>query len=142
VALKVRERHASVAPEDGERLTVTTGGAVTVTVAVSLFDGSALLVATTWQVRAVAGAVYTPACVTEPQPEVSRTDQVTAVSEVPVTVAPKVSDPPVETEAVRGAMVTATTGAGVTVTTAIPWLAVSAALLARTWNVPVDGGAV
>ena len=48
----------------------------TVTVAVSLFDGSATLVATTWYVPAAAGAVYWPDESTVP-PRTSCTDQVT-----------------------------------------------------------------
>jgi hypothetical protein len=47
-----------MARDDGETATVTgAGGAETVTVAVALLVGSARLVATTWQVPAVAGAV-------------------------------------------------------------------------------------
>jgi hypothetical protein len=48
----------SAAPEDGVIVTTTgAGGAVTVTIAVSDFDGSCWLVPTTAQVPATAGAV-------------------------------------------------------------------------------------
>jgi hypothetical protein len=69
--------------------TVIVGAAVTVTVAVSDAAGVATVVTTTWKVPAVAGAVYLPVVSIAP-PVASVTDQVTAVFEVPVTVAAKV----------------------------------------------------
>ncbi len=63
--------------------TLTTGGAVTVTVADADFVASAELVAVTVYVPAVAGAVYRPEVDMEPPVA----DQVTAVLVVPVTVA-------------------------------------------------------
>jgi hypothetical protein len=57
VALKVRVPPVAVVAVAGDTLTVTTGAAVTVTVADALFVVSAALVATTWQVLAAFGAV-------------------------------------------------------------------------------------
>jgi hypothetical protein len=90
---------------------------VTVTVAVALFVESAALVATTWQVVADPGAVYTPPCVTDPQPEDSWIDQVTAVFDVPATDAMKVAVPRVATEVVWGATLTETADAPVLTST-------------------------
>jgi hypothetical protein len=111
-------------------------------VAVSLFDGSAALVATTWQVLAVDGAVYTPPCVTEPQPLASTIDQVTASLVVPATLAVNGTEPPTVTEVVCGETMTRMVGVVVTVTVASACTDESAALVARTWNVPVEPGAV
>jgi hypothetical protein len=118
VAAKARVLQASTAPGEGVTEMVTGGGgAVTVTVAVSLRVGSSTLLATTWHVAAVAGAVYTPAALTDPQPEASETDQVTAGFAAPATAAVKETVPPVETVAERGLTDTVTGALGVTVTT-------------------------
>src|ERR1700675_914218 len=101
--------------------TVTRSAAISVvafavTVAVSLLDGSATLVATTWYVPAAAGAVYWPDESTLPPPA-SCTDQVTAVDcpvVAPLTVAAKVTLPAVATNATLGEIVTEIPG-GVTV---------------------------
>jgi hypothetical protein len=69
-------------------------------------------------------------------------DQVTAVLELPVTVAVNCCVPPVNSEADVGLIVTATTGGGVTVTVAVANLLESATLVARTVNVPAVFGAV
>jgi hypothetical protein len=92
-------------------------GALTVTAAVALFVGSAWLVAITWYVPAVDGAVYTPALVTEP-PAPSRTLHVTAWFALFATEAVNATVAPVETEAVIGLTLTATGGAD-TVTVAV-----------------------
>src|SRR5512137_3030266 len=79
------------------------------------------------------------------EPAPAGTDQVTAVdcpAVVPETVAEKVRVPPVVMEAVAGDTLTVTTGATVTVTVADPLLVVSAALVATTWQVLADVGAV
>ena len=120
------------------------GGAVTVTLAAPLLVGSVVLVATTWQVRAELGAVYTPAEETEPQPEPSWTVQVTDATVLPVTAAANMNEPPAWTVAVAGFTATATCGAFLlTFTTLVPLLFTDAmALSARTWKVPSVAGAV
>ena len=78
-------------------------------------------------------------------PAPAGTDQVAAVdwpAVVPVTVARKVTVPPVRMEAVAGVTLTAMTGAAVTVTVADPLLVASAALVATTWQVAPAFGAV
>src|SRR5215813_5949975 len=114
VALKVTLPPGVVLATVGEMATEITGGgggAVTVTVAVALLDGSATLVATTWNVPAVPGAVYLPLASTVPPP-LSWTVQVTAVDPLPalLTVAAKVVLPPVCTEALVGEMLTEIAG--------------------------------
>jgi hypothetical protein len=69
---------------------------------------------------------------TAPQPDASRTVQVTLASEAPVTVAEKVVDWEAITEAELGLTLTATTGAAVTVTTALPEIEGSATDFATT----------
>jgi hypothetical protein len=142
-AVNVRELHELVAAGDGVTDTlIGAGGAVTVTVAVARRVVSAWLVATTLQVPAAAGAVYTPAWVIVPQ-EVPPTDQVTALLVVLVTVAVKVIVPPAATDGVVGAIDTAMAGGGaVTVTVAVARRVVSAWLVATTLQVPAAAGAV
>ena len=60
---------------------------------------------------------------------------------VPVTVAVKVSAPPVVVEALDGTMLTAMTGAAPTTTVAVSVCEGSATLVATTWKVPVALGA-
>jgi hypothetical protein len=69
----------------GLMLTETAG--TTVIVAVADFEGSAWLVATTWYVPEVFGALYTPAVVIVPPALPSWIDQVTAVFVALATVA-------------------------------------------------------
>jgi hypothetical protein len=119
-------------------------GTETATTAVALLLVSATLVATTWKVPADAGAVYCPEPFTLPPPD-SCTDQVTRVDWpelVPVTVAVKLTVPPVVVEALGGAMLTEIAAGWVTVTVAVALLVVSATLVATTWKVPADAGAV
>lgn len=108
---------------------VVGSGAVTVTAAVALLVVSATLVALTWYVPAVEGAVYKPDEAMEPPPA-SITVQVTAVLLAPVTVAVKVVLPPVNTVVDAGSM---DMPAGVTVTAAVAFLVGSATLVAVTW---------
>jgi hypothetical protein len=78
--------------------------------------------------------VYTPDALTLPPEAPSLTDQVTAVLEVPVTVALNVNVWQASTAAVVGLIATATAGGGaVTVTVAAALLVESAWLLATTW---------
>src|SRR5512137_1783426 len=91
VAVKVTDRQASTVADDG--LMVTAAGTVTVTAATCCRVVSAWLAATTWYVPATAGAVYTPAAVTDPPAEPSWTDQMIPSSDVPVTVAAKLTVP-------------------------------------------------
>jgi hypothetical protein len=122
----------------GDRDTLTTGVADTAITATELLVASAWLVATTWQAPpgTVAGAVYTPPWVTEPHPEASWIDQITATSVLPETVAVNVAVPPVETAAVVGDSDTLTTGVADTVTTAMALFVASAWLVAATWQTP------
>jgi hypothetical protein len=57
---KLTMRPVCVEADPGAMETVMFGAAVTVTAAVALLDWSATLVATTWKVPAVPGAVYLP----------------------------------------------------------------------------------
>ena len=85
------------------------GAEPTFTVAVSIFEASATLVATTWYVHSFDGAVYRPAESTVPPPA-SCTDQVTAadcLAVVPVTVAENVTPPSGCTELTLGKIETA-----------------------------------
>lgn len=86
------------------------------------------------------GAVYKP--LAEMLPPVA--DQVTAVLLLPVTLAVNCCDPPVESDAEAGEIVTATVGvvAAVTVTDAEADLLVSATLVAVTTKLPALMGAV
>ena len=59
---------------------------------------------------------------------------------VPVTVAVKLTVPPVVVEALGGLIATAI--GGTTMTVAVALLLVSATLVATTWKVPADPGAV
>ena len=114
---------------------MTGGGTVTVTVAAVDFVLSATLVARTVNVPAVAGAVYRP--VVETAPPVA--DHVTAVFEVPVTVAVNCCVPPVKSEADVGLMLTDTSA---TVTVAEADFDGSATLVAVTVKAPAAPGAV
>jgi len=117
---------------------------VTVTVAEPLSVLSATLVATTWKVPALAGAVYVPAPLMLPPAAPSWIDQLTAVDWpplVPVTEAVKLTVPPAGVEAEPGATETVMSGAAVTVTVAVEVFEVSATLVATTWNVPGAPGA-
>ena len=106
-------------------------GALTVTVATADFEVSATLVATTWKVPGVEGAVYRPLLDTEPPP-VSSTLHVTAVLDVPVTVAVNCCVPSSATVCAVGLMLTVTTGVALTVTVASAVFEVSATLVATT----------
>ena len=99
---------------------VMASGAVTVTVATSRLVESDALVATTWQVPAVEGAVYTPPVETLPQTEPSCTDQLTAELPRLVTAAVKVTVPPAVTLVLLGEITTDPAGGAVTVTDATP----------------------
>lgn len=90
---------------------IVNGGAVTVTVAIAILEGSATLFAVTVTVPAIAGAVNTPAKETEPAEAV----QVTGIFAVNVRV------PPVTTEALDGE----TVNVGVTKLTVTAWLVTS-----------------
>src|SRR5678816_107629 len=106
VAAKLTEPRVWVLAVPG--VTVTEIGGVTVTVASALREGSAALVATTWKVPVVPGAVYLPVASTDPPPA-SRTVQRTdcdCPGVVPCTVAVSWTEPPARTLAVAGEMVT------------------------------------
>jgi hypothetical protein len=93
-----------------------------VTVALSDLEGSATLVATTWNVPGAAGAMYLPLESTVPPAEPSRNDQVTAddcPDDRPVTRAVKETVPPTRTVAGSGDTETVTTGAAETWTVAV-----------------------
>jgi hypothetical protein len=114
-------------------------GAETVTLAEAFFDVSAALVAVTVYVPAVPGAVYKPEFDTVPPVAV----QVTAVFELPVTVALNCFVAPVWIDAEVGLMETTTGGAAVvTVTVADADTLVSATLVAVTVYEPAVVGAV
>jgi len=89
-------------------------------------------------VPAALGAVYRPLVDTEP-PDA---DHVTAVLEFPLTTAVNCCEPPVESDAEPGEIVTATVAAAVTLTAAEADLVVSAMLVAVTTKLPVLMGAV
>jgi len=111
--------------------------------AVSIFDASATLVATTWKVPALAGAMYWPAESNDPPPA-SSTDQVTPVdcpTAVPLTAAVKLTTPFGTVDAALGEMMTEITGVA-TVTVAVAVFEGSATLVATTWYVPSMAGAV
>src|SRR5512143_2428213 len=113
VAVNARFPHASTAPLAGLMATTTAGGdgtagCVTVAVASALAVGSATLVAIGWQSAGVEGAMYTPEGPMLPQPDGSRSDQLTEPFFVPLTVAVKATDPPAETVAALGDTATAT----------------------------------
>jgi hypothetical protein len=101
---------------------------VAVIVADADFVVSAVLVAFTVYLPALAGAVYIPFVDTVPP----LADQVMPVLLVPVTVATNCCVPPVFTVAELGLIETATVGAAVTLTLAIADLVESAALVAFT----------
>ncbi len=108
VAVNVTDPATVVEAGLGEIETTMAGVVVTVTVARSLFEVSATLVATTWNVPATPGAVYLPEGVTVP-PAYSCTDHVTAgdwPALTPVTAAVNVTLPPGVTEIARGATAT------------------------------------
>src|SRR6267143_4024145 len=115
--------------------------------AVPIFDASATLVAPTWYVPTVAGAVYRPEESTVPPPS-SCTDHVTAVDcplPIPVTVAVNVTVPPGCADATLGETETAIgngIGNGSTVTVAASFFEGFATLVATTWYVPAVAGAV
>ena len=69
-------------------------------------------------------------------------DQVTAVLELPVTAAVNCCDPPVESDAEPGEIVTATVAVAVTLTAAEADLVASAMLVAVTTKLPALMGAV
>jgi hypothetical protein len=131
--------------EAGATDTVTFGAAVTVTVARPLFEASATLVATTWKVPGLPGAVYRPEPSTFPPDAPSWTDQVTPVDwleSVPVTAAEKLVCSPATIDAVDGETDTATVGAAVTSTVATAVFEESATLVATTCAVAGFAGAV
>src|SRR5882672_6073990 len=118
---------------------------VTLTVAVPLLVGFAMLVATTWYVPDVAGAVYPPEELTVPPAAPSCTDQVTAVdwpAVVPATTAVNERVPPGVVSVACGETATDTPPPAATVTVAVSVLEGSAMLAATTWKVPVIAGAV
>jgi hypothetical protein len=91
-----------------ELVTVGAEELATVTVAVSFFEGFAALVARTWKVPELPGAVYFPDASTCPPP-LSCTDHITAVDSpaaAPVTLALNVALPPGAMVAVCGAIET------------------------------------
>ena len=113
-------------------VTLTEIGGVTVTVASAVREESAALVAMTWKVPAVPGAVYLPDPSTEPPPD-SRTVQRTdcdCPAVVPCTAAVNWSEPPARTVAVAGETVTEIWG--ITVTVALSEREGSATLVATT----------
>jgi len=95
----------------GNKFTVMTG--ITVTVAVSLLDVSATLVATTWKVPVFAGALYFPDASTAPPPA-SGTDHVTLGVAAPVTAAVNATVPRKPTVVWCGVTVTETAATGIT----------------------------
>ncbi len=133
VAAKVRLAPAAIDAFEGVTETATGGGAVTVTVARATFVVSTWLVATTWYVPAVVGAVYAPALVTVPPAAPSWTDQSTAWYEVLATAAVNEVVPPAVTVAADGFTLTEMIGAGAaTATVATALLVVSTWLVATT----------
>ena len=115
-------------------------GAVTITVPEANLLGSTTLVAVMVSVPAEFGAVYSPLELIVPTLAV----QVTAVFELPVTVAVNCCCAPVWRFIDCGLIVTDTVGGGaaVTVTVAEAFFVLSAALVAVTVNVPAVAGAV
>jgi len=89
-------------------------------------------------VPAALGAVYRPLADTDPPVA----DQVTAALEFPLTAAVNCCDPPVESDAEPGEIVTATVAAAATLTAAEADLLVSAMLVAVTTKLPALMGAV
>ncbi|HEY5055179.1 MAG TPA: hypothetical protein VII58_03415 [Acidobacteriaceae bacterium] len=83
---------------------------VTETVASASTLGSAALVAITWNVPTVLGAVYTPELAIDPPDAPSPTDHVTAELVVPFTLATKESDPRCATVTTDGEIATDTEG--------------------------------
>src|SRR5215217_6198557 len=109
----------------------------------SAFDASATLVTVTVYVPGLVGAVYTPVLLTVPLAEPPSTAQVTAITEVPVTSAVRLTTAPGPTVAVFGVTLTATVGTtmGSTVRVAESDFVGSATLVAVTVNVPARRGA-
>jgi hypothetical protein len=89
-------------------------------------------------VPAALGAVYRPFVVIVPP----FADQVTAVLELPLTAAVNCCDPPLESDAEPGEIVTETVAVAVTLTAAEADLLVSAMLVAVTTKLPALMGAV
>jgi hypothetical protein len=92
---------------DGDTDTAITGVDLTVTVATSLADGFATLLAATWKVPGCAGAVYVPETSTVPPP-LSCTDHVTLGVVPPLTVAVNTTTPSTPTVAWWGVTATVT----------------------------------
>jgi hypothetical protein len=128
----------------GDTETVITGVAVTWTTATAFLVESATLVAITWKVPVVVGAVYRPEASIAPPAAPSCTDQVTVVDcpgAAPVTVAVKLSPPPGVVDALAGMIATTMFGTAVTSTVATSVWNGSATLATTTWKVPVSAGA-
>jgi hypothetical protein len=118
-------------PLPGATATASTRSAATVTTASEVRAGSATLVATTWYVPAVDGAVYMPAVVMVPPEGPSLTDQLTPWFAEPVTVEEKATVPHASTVEVAGPTETETTGAtGATTVTVATWTFEASAWLA------------
>ncbi len=121
------------------------GAAVTVTVAEALSVLSATLVAMTWKVPALDGAVYRPDPLMVPPAAPSCTDQLTAVDWpplIPVTEAVKFTVPPAWVEAESGRDGDGDVRRGGDGDGGAALLEASATLVATTWNVPGVPGAV
>ena len=86
VAVKESDWPCAIVADEGE-MAIDTASCCMLTTADALTVVSATLVATTWNVPNLFGAVYTPELVIDPPNEPSCTDHVTAVLAVPVTVA-------------------------------------------------------
>jgi|KBSMisStandDraft_5_1062788.scaffolds.fasta_scaffold1488991_1 hypothetical protein len=123
----------------GETLTELMTGAATVMVAEADFVASALLVAVTVAVPAVAAAVYAPLVVIVPADAFQLTDLSLTV---PATVAVNCCLPLVKIEAVVGEMLTEFTTGAETVTLDDADFVLSALLVAVTVSVPAFAGAV
>ena len=116
------------AAEPGAMETATACGALTLTLTEADLVGSAALVAVTVNEPALLGAVYRPPA--EIVPPVA--DQLTAVLELPLTVAVNCCDPPVVSDAEAGEIATETVAGAATLTAAAADLLVSAMLVAVT----------
>jgi hypothetical protein len=117
---------------------------LTVAVTAALLEVSATLVATTWYIPSVAGAVYLPEESTLPPRAPSCTDHVTAVgcpAVVPLTVAVNMKLALGAIARLGGKIDTATIGTA-TITVALSIFEVSATLVATMWKVPVEEGPV
>jgi hypothetical protein len=111
VALNRTDPPGSSVAAGGSIDTVTASFAATEMAADAVFDGSAWLVATTWNVPATRAAVYVPSTVISPASDPSCRDQTTELSLAPVTVAANRCVPAGGTTADGGVIEIATAGA-------------------------------